>query len=70
MRQKQDLLCNLLQELDTWKQKIDELEELANNKSRDIPVDDLARRARKIAKNCIKKIEAIEEMASKERKGG
>jgi len=68
MRKQQDLLSYLRQELNAWKQKTEELEELMNNKPGDIPVDDLARRATKIFENGAKKTRAIAKMASKGRR--
>ncbi len=68
MKQQQDLSCKLLQELAIWKSKIEELEELVNSRSSGMPVRDLAKRAGKIFKNGLNKVEAIEKMASKERR--
>lgn len=60
MRQRESLSDKLIQEIDLYIEKMEEIKELAR---KDLPVKDLAKRARNTLGNCDKKMEAIIKMA-------
>ena len=63
MQNQQRIKEKLLEEVSTLKEKLEEIENLAEKNG--VSVKDLAKRAKKDSRNFYNKMEAVEEMASK-----